>query len=895
MDNSLRESITQRLMQDFHLVERGGWLVRGICPKCNAKELHTHADHPWVLRCNRINKCGYEIHAKELYADLFESWSDRYPKQDHHPNATADAYLREARGFDLSEIKDWYSQEYYWDHEKQIGSATVRFSLPGCQGGFWERIIDRPHRFGKRKATFRGNYGGTWWQPPNLLLRDCKELWIVEGIFDAIALWLNGIYAVSTLSCNNYPELALQGLAIQLGTSKRPTLVFAYDSDKAGQKFTRKWAERAEQEGWTVSAAQPTFGRDWNDLHQLNRLKKEHIETYRYYGRLLVARTYTEKAIVIFQKTGKSEFDFDFNNCLYWFKLDLDKFNKEMEKLGEDDELAILNDESLVQQAISAAGTIRQIANCRPIPLYYQANEITDESWYYFRIEFPHNSGAIKNTFTGSQLASAGEFKRRLLSIAPGAVWTGTPMQLDRLLSPWLENIKRVKTIDFIGYSKEHGSYVWGDFAVQHGKVIALNDEDFFDLDKLSLKTLSQSVHLHLNPKLEEFTTKWLGDLWTCFGAKGIVALAYWFGSLFAEQVRTTQKSYPFLEMVGEAGSGKSTLIEFLWKLCGRSDYEGFDPAKATSAARSRNFTQVSNLPVVLIESDRDSAADGSAGRARQSFDWDELKTAYNGRSVRSRGMKNNGNETYEPPFRGAIVISQNAQVAASEAILQRICHMTFTRKGHTEHSRQAAMRLEQYPIDKLSGFLLKASQSETESLQIINLQAEHYEQMLLQRPEIRHIRIAKNHGQVMATLDALGLVVELPSTWYQEAQAELEKMAIERQKVINADHPLVAEFWEAFEFLNGDDSDEDYMPLLNHSGDSQLIAVNLNHFVQIAAERKQQIPLLTDLKRVLKTSQKHKFLDIRTVKSVIHASWNKGAARDNWKPATIKCWVFQK
>ena len=57
-------------------------------------------------------------------------------------------------------------------------------------------------------------------------------------------------------------------------------------------------------------------------------------------------------------------------------------------------------------------------------------------------------------------------------------------MQLDRLLSPWLENIKRVKTIDFIGYSKEHGSYVWGDFAVQHGKVIALNDEDFFDLDK---------------------------------------------------------------------------------------------------------------------------------------------------------------------------------------------------------------------------------------------------------------------------------------------------------------------------------------------------------------------------------------------------------------------------
>lgn len=133
---------------------------------------------------------------------------------------------------------------------------------------------------------------------------------------------------------------------------------------------------------------------------------------------------------------------------------------------------------------------------------------------------------------------------------------------------------------------------------------------------------------------------------------KGYVALAFWFGALFAEQIRENDKSLAFLEVVGEAGAGKSTLIEFLWKLCGRRDYEGFDPSKSSLAARARNFAQVANLPVVLIESDRERMSNEKSPHVK-GFDWDELKTAYNGRSVRARGMATSGNETYEPPFRG--------------------------------------------------------------------------------------------------------------------------------------------------------------------------------------------------------------------------------------------------
>ncbi|SUX30176.1 toprim domain-containing protein [Chromobacterium vaccinii] len=892
MDAQLHQAITDRLDRDFQFKAKGEWLQQGRCPSCGKKELYTNAEHPWVLRCNRINHCGYEEHVKELYNDLFESWSERFPKQPENPHATADAYMKEARGFDLSMVRGWYTQESFWSQDKGIGTATVRFALPGI--GFWERFIDQAYRFGKQKANFRGNYGGTWWQPPTMGFADIEELWIVEGIFDAIALLHSGISAVSTLTTNNYPATALAGLIEQLGSRERPRLVFAFDGDKAGRSFTKKFVRRARDEGWDAFAAQiPQKGKkkqDWNDLHLVDRLQQKNIEEYRYYGDLLTAESASEKASIMYSRNGNQTFPFDFDNRMYWFKLDMDKFGKEMDDLRE--AYKDMPEDELRHKALQKSGAINEIANCLPTPLYFQSNTITDESWYYFRVDFPHSGPAVKNTFTGGQLSSASEFKKRLLSMAPGAVWTGNAQQLDRLLSRWTYNIKSVQTIDFIGYSKEHSCYVWGDIAIQAGKIVPLNDEDFFDLDKLSIKTLSQSVSLRLNTDEKDFATDWISNLWRCFGAKGIVALAYWFGSLFAEQIRERQKSYPFLEIVGEAGAGKSTLIEFLWKLRGRNDYEGFDPAKATTAARARNFAQVANLPVVLIESDRDSA-DSAAGRPAKNFDWDELKTAYNGRSVRSRGMKNGGNETYEPPFRGAIVISQNATVSASDAVMQRICHLYFERAGHTEATKTAAGKLETATIDSLSGFLVRACKQEEQVLATLDANSLQHEQHLLALDGVRHFRIAKNHAQLLSLVDALTLVVPLTEEQHSAAYRQIEAMAIERQQTINADHPLVAEFWEIFDFLDGSGEDGDGQPVLNHSRDQNVIAINLNHFLEVATDRKQKVPPIADLKRVLKTSRSRKFVDIKAVNSAINALYNANTHGPK-KPSTLKCWVFQ-
>lgn len=889
MGADLRRDVLDSLNREFEFKKtRKGYMREGKCPSCGKRELYINADAPWVVRCGRLKNCGYEAPVKELFPDLFDAWSDRFKKTDDNPTAAADAYLSSSRGFNLARIRGSYTQEWYRDPETKATSATIRFSLPG--GGYWERLIDRPHRFGKMKARFApgASYTGQAWTPPTLTtdrLRDVQELWFVEGIFDAAALDHHDIAAVSTMSCNNYPATFLRTLA-ELRPTKRPTLVWALDGDAAGRDYTRRWVERARKDGWTCEAAtiqQTTRSkRDWSDLHLADRLTPKDLDEYRYQGSLLIARSAADKARLIYARTGVATFFFDYDDRLYWFDLDIKAYDKAVQQLLDKD--ADMAEDERRDAALAESCDIVEIANCNPVPLYYQANEVTDESWYYYRVTFPHGGRPVKNTFAGSSLASASEFKKRLLSIAPGAVFTGTSQQLDRIIKQQLYGIKTVETIDFVGYAKEHRTYVMGDLAIRDGAVHELNDEDYFEIGKLNIKTLTHSPTLTISRDRKAYRDDWVTLVWKCFGAKGLVALTFWFGSLFAEQIREEHKSFPFLELVGEAGAGKSTLIEFLWKLVGRRDYEGFDPSKATLAARARNFAQVSNLPVVLIESDRDSGEDKKV----KAFDWDELKTAYNGRSVRALGVKNAGNETREPPFRATIVISQNAKVDASEAIMQRICSLTVDRSGHTAETRAAALELERMPIDAVSYFFILATRHEDMVLKTVAEKAPVYELELLAHEEVKTTRIAKNHAQLLALFAALSTIVNFTPEQQQSVAREVLNMAIERQASISADHKVVQLFWERFEYL---DDIFGTGPHLNHSRNPNEIAINLNHFEEVARERRLDIPAPADLKKHLRQSRSRKFVDLKPVNSALwlHDQTDKARGR------TVKCWVFQR
>ncbi len=901
MREPLRTELRARLMGEMQFQEHGKYLQKGLCPACGKRECFVSGENPWVVQCGRLSKCGQSWHIKELFPDAFNSWTERFrptmppagtPVDPAAPPASrtpvADAYLSIGRGLDIAPLAGWYTEETYHDSRLDATTTTVRFALPN---GYWERLIDRPERFGKKKARVQPGteYAGLWWQPPglDLAMGDVAEIWITEGIFDALSLRQAGVAACASVGVSNYPGVALAMLASSLTQRgyPRPRLVWAYDGDPAGAKYSRAHAKAATAAGWECTAAiVPALAgrkRDWNDALQRGELTPEHLEEYRYHGALHLAASAGAKGTLIYEHTERREFWFEFARRTYWFKLDQDKFEKALKELGyegiegepiEPDERA---------ECMKKAVSISELCNCHPQALYYLANPITDEAWYYWSVHFPHDGAPAKNTFTGAQLSSASEFKKRLLHIAPGAMWQGSSPQLDRILRDQLNAIKRVLTIDFIGYSREHGCYIWGDVAVKNGKVYRINEEDYFDFGRTLLKTLAQSPALSINDVAQEYQTAWAGMIWEAYGARGVIALAYWLGSLFCEQIRKKHKSFPFLEIVGEAASGKSTLIEFLWRLLGRPEYEGFDPLKSTQAGRSRNMSQVSGMPVVLIESDRES----ESGNKSKQFDWDELKPLFNGRPTRSRGYRNQGNDTYEPPFRGSVVIAQNDAVNSSEAVMRRICQLKFSRASHTEETKRLSDILAAWPMEAVSGFVLAAACQEAKLLTLFDREAAAYERYLASLPAVKMVALAKNHAQIAALVECLGQhgLGLLPKTAIDHAQAEVERMAGERQQAISADHRVVSEFWDSYDYLQGLFIGREARGL-NHAPDgSGLIAINLKHIEAVAAAEHVRIPESVDLKRHLKTSRYHKFIEAnRAIRSQVYADGR-----------TTRCWVF--
>ena len=413
---------------------------------------------------------------------------------------------------------------------------------------------------------------------------------------------------------------------------------------------------------------------------------------------------------------------------------------------------------------------------------------------------------------------------------------------------------------------------------MKDGRVAELNDDDYFDLAPTALKTLDRSIALDVTPWPDRPDFAWVDHLYLAYGPKGLVALAYWFGSLFAEQLRERHKSWPFLELSGEAQSGKSTLIEFLWKLCGRLGYEGFDPAKASLSGRSRTFSQVGNLPVVLMESDRDDDTPRS-----KKFDLDELKPFYNGRSIRTSGVRTGGNEPREPPFRAAIVIEQNATVAPSAAMMQRILPLEFDGAGYNSTTKRAAEALEVTPLDDISGFILAAVRAEARVLARIEAAYPRFEGGLMENRLVSHRRLAKNHGQLLACLDALQEVVPIAPDRLAAAEAHILSMAVERKAAIGGDHPVVEQFWEAFDYIGtrktrGIDESESK---IEHSRDPNLHAINLNDFAAAAGELRIPVPDPNALKQHLRGSRSRKWVRTGNVNSAVTGR-------------TLHCWVFQ-
>ena len=115
-NRELQQKIIDRLIEKFEFKEKKDFLRYGRCPACGKKELYAPIAYPRFIKCGRLNNCGYEGDAKEIFKDLYEDLNDKYKPTPQNPNATADAYMELHRGFNPRLLKGAYRQGSFYSH-----------------------------------------------------------------------------------------------------------------------------------------------------------------------------------------------------------------------------------------------------------------------------------------------------------------------------------------------------------------------------------------------------------------------------------------------------------------------------------------------------------------------------------------------------------------------------------------------------------------------------------------------------------------------------------------------------------------------------------------------------------------------------------------------------------
>lgn len=879
--------IIQRLIADFGgKIENGGkYWQGGRCPACNKKSLWTLVEKPLQPACNHQSKCGYEFKTRDHYADLFINISERYQPTPETPNATADAYLRLLRGFDLSAIKLWYEQANYWNPNGDRGTATVRFWMNPEKTIGWEKFIDKVNvrdedgTIEARDSRFIGDFKGWCWTPPHMQVEADKPIYLVEGIFDAIALYLNGHRnVIALMTCGNFPEHIVKAYQ-----HSGAIWTLALDNDEAGRKSTLKHIKRFTAMGLKWDCIQPsefTSKTDWNDLHIKGKLSREDMKRYAYYGQLLVADTAENKALAMWRYNNKSFFVLDFESQMYTFRLDINKYQKTLDELRRKAGLAEdeTTPEELRDQAMHESKSLEKLSNCLVDFAYTETNPVDNQRFYTFRIQFPDGRVNV-DTVTGTQVATVGDFRKKLLDIASWAKFKNDADAFEWLSEKWANQVRHIHTVAYGGWCPEKSAYVYPSFGVRGSHIEPVNTENYIRLGDESIKSAYHDLQIKPNFDLTEYKSDWIDDLNIAWGHNGIILLAYFTASLLTTQIRQKQKDFMFLELVGEAGTGKSTLIEFMWKLMARKDgssnYEGFDPSASSQSFIGRSLGSVSNLPTVFIEGDR---ADNSRGRYK-AFDWEELKKIYGGKSPYNRGVATSGNETYAPPYLGSLVVAQNAPVDGSEAVLSRLISI-FTRRSETnQKTYEAARRIESLSFDNVSGYILQCLTQADQLLALFTeTQAQLEKQIRDQYPK-GTTRINFNHAQLCAAVQLLTLTTPVALETVDSVQQHIiNKLTPEREQAIKKDHVYVEQLFRVIAFL--EDNDE----FVNHykeRNDQGIVAIRLGDIYELARKKGQELAPEIELVKVLKTSRRY----IKHNHPTMSAITSK----------TVRCWFLRE
>lgn len=513
------------------------------------------------LACNHKSKCNYKTPLTDIFPNLDkfkQPKSNSMSKEEWHQYGLDYLAFRGLK-------KSIEGLDFACKYSGQDRSPVIEFKID--ESTTCIKIIHPKH---PNSYRFEGSPSNKIWINQNIDYKGSKEIFVVEGIINALSLIEKGINAVAILSASFTPT---KDIFKKYGIDVN-TIVLAFDRDNAGIEASIKWYNLFNCKG--VLPLKNNM--DWNDdliankLLSLSKVRERHNKVFN----LAVAKTPEDYFKV---KNMPYLTFFQFDNKIYQVKRDS-------------------KNENMV--AIVAISNFSFNVN-----YFIRGEYLSGEEYTEYHLTFTPSVGKpIDLTLTSKELKSNSAFKEKMINHKLS--WLGKTSPFDWIVGAIIEakNKPDVRKLKYTGYDKDTDSHVYEKFAVTtQGKFLKIPKEGYYKMGHNNF--LKSDKRASLSPSNNKFDVGLLEDLLEAYGGKALTAISFMVASLFCPTIKKKLLFFPFMSFYGEPGSGKSTLGTFLqWMQCQVNS--GLELSNAnTFIGEIRTVAKYSGMMLPILEAEK--------------------------------------------------------------------------------------------------------------------------------------------------------------------------------------------------------------------------------------------------------------------------------------------------
>lgn len=652
-------------IERFRGKDSNGHLDGMDCPNCNKKKLHSsnfNQDKGFLKA--ECWSCKHEIRHSEEFPE-------RYPKdfykefQKQNPDTLFKKLSAKEKALEYLSFRGIPTELINSDLVKveDMGKGEAVWFLDSSGDFLNGRFLD-PQSGNKSDNKENSQISIKYFKPCDIYNRN-KPVYIAEAPIKALALVAMGLQAISIYSAH-------LNEANKLFTDfKGYELKGAFDSDEAGiralkdlvriQKGESKNKDNKIDEGHLVNTSN---NQDWDDYLRLYGIPKEEereklITEWGNHGYVALASSAQDYIKRRIDKGFKVYPVFIFNGSTYG----VDNEEKVFKYFD-----AVISRES-TEITLDDTGEKNHSWGLRVKPKKgqpylirnVQANELTGESF----------STLLLRKAQVVVLADT----RRLKQYTSYLLNRGTGLTTSKL--------------NYAGYHLETGYILTPHWGVsKEGKLIQPDNMGSYSISGQTenitpLATRQFPIKLKDPKTAEERQAKartFITEFCKAYPIDGGLLLSLYIASIWSPLFKDSGVGFPFVELVGEAGTGKTDRMRLLLEMSGLES-QGFSFKAANPKAWKRGISHLSGFPCFVDESNEEDPK--RTIRSIEALE-NEILPLYKGGVAQSQGVKDNSNSTITYLFRSNFFFCCNHTPFKGQAIKERV-HQIRVAKEYLE------------------------------------------------------------------------------------------------------------------------------------------------------------------------------------------------------------------